>query len=198
MINASTWTRLSVGGFLYSVQQLTDRSVFVDIVGGHSHYAFLTYTKHMSERNQKNHNREKFEFALVEARSFTVHDMVMTTELIKAHVNLWAHPPSINIYRITQRPWRLINRPPRYLQLVSSSPHHFGPQFPLKPCLIRLIHSNQFVQDHLQNELGNIQPHSTPTAVFLLYEELSIVLKDSPVLHVTNRGTFVSALTGSF
>lgn len=31
---------------------------------------------------------------------------------------------------------------------------------PLKPCWIRLSHSNRFVQDHLQTELGNISPHS--------------------------------------
>lgn len=74
--------------------------------------------------------------------------MVMTVELTKAHIDLEAHPLSTNIYGITETPRTLISRPSRNLQLVSSAPHRFGPECPLKLCWIRLSRNNQFVQDH--------------------------------------------------
>lgn len=48
-------------------------------------------------------------------------DVAMTVELIKAHINLQARPLSMHIYRITERPRRLISRPSRSLQLAPSA-----------------------------------------------------------------------------
>lgn len=123
--------------------------------------------------------------------------MVMAVKLNKAHINLQTHPLSMNIYRISERPKKLISRPSGNLQPVSPAPHHFGPECPLKPCWIRLSRNNRFVQDHLQNEVGNIFPHSpnprsAQAAVCPFHVELSVVLRDSPVLHVTNEHILLS------
>lgn len=80
------------------------------------------------------------------------HDVVMTVELIKAHINLWA-PTEHELLR--GQGDSLADQ----VEICSLSLQPLTILVPLKPRRIQLSHSNRFVQDHLQTELGNISPH---------------------------------------
>ena len=127
--------------------------------------------------------------------------MVLTVELIKSYINLKAHPLSMNIYKITERPKGLISRPILNLLLVSPALHYPAPQM---PSWIKPSHNNHLVQDHLQKQLGNLIPYAAVTHSVQACPSSSCGtihgaegFVSTSVMNVMTEHTFTSALTGS-